>query len=217
MLDLKCKVKYNVLSGHNFFYRGKDDLSLSKYSPKAFWIFPSKSANLSRDLCTPWILKTSMTKGDLDTFFMRARNSVLMLQSQEERILEYRSTTSPSSTFWHKAGNLFVPDNHELNCTQTWNSLRHPKKLQQFSHTFIKKKKKIRVRALPLESLCFNWQQVLYIGTPSEDPFQVYPASLDIYPDIKQCHDTIQFVFPAKSIFFKYLQIKCKQIQPNKN
>lgn len=61
-------------------YRGKEDLSLSKYSPSAFCIFPSKSASLSSDLWTPWMLRTSITSGDLDTFFMSAKNSVLMLQ-----------------------------------------------------------------------------------------------------------------------------------------
>lgn len=62
-------------------YLGKDDRSLSRYSPSAFWIFPSRSASLSRDLCTPWMLSTSITRGDLDTFFMSAKNSVLMLKS----------------------------------------------------------------------------------------------------------------------------------------
>lgn len=63
---------------------GKDERSLSRYSPRAFWIFPSRSANLSRDLCTPWMFRTSITRGDFDTFFIRAKNSVLMLQVKSE-------------------------------------------------------------------------------------------------------------------------------------
>lgn len=63
-------------------YLGKDDRSLSRYSPSAFWIFPRRSANLSRERCTPWMLRTSITSGDFDTFFISARNSVLILQTK---------------------------------------------------------------------------------------------------------------------------------------
>lgn len=63
-------------------YLGKDERSLSRYSPSAFWIFPRRSASLSRDRCTPWMLRTSITSGDFDTFFISARNSVLILQTK---------------------------------------------------------------------------------------------------------------------------------------
>lgn len=56
---------------------GKEDLSRSRYSPRAFCILPSRSARRSRDLWTPWMLRTSITIGDLLTFFIRFRNSVL--------------------------------------------------------------------------------------------------------------------------------------------
>lgn len=69
-------------------YLGNEDLSLSRYSPRAFWIFPSRSASLSRDLCTPWMFSTSITRGDLVTFFIRARNSVLMLYGREKEKVE---------------------------------------------------------------------------------------------------------------------------------
>ena len=60
-------------------HRGKEALSLSKYSPRAFCIFPSRSASLSRDFCTPGMFRMSITRGDLATFFIRARNSELIL------------------------------------------------------------------------------------------------------------------------------------------
>lgn len=80
---------------------GKDERSLSRYSPRAFWIFPSRSANLSRDLCTPWMFRTSITRGDLDTFFIRAKNSVLMLQVKSEaRLLSaFMQCSQPSPPF----------------------------------------------------------------------------------------------------------------------
>ena len=65
-------------------YRGKEERSRSRYSPRAFWILPSRSASLSRDLCTPWMFKTSMIRGDLVTFFIRVRNSVLMLETKRD-------------------------------------------------------------------------------------------------------------------------------------
>lgn len=49
---------------------------------------------------------------------------------------------------------------------------------------------------------------MLDISTTSEDTLKVDPSSLNIYPDIKESHDTIQFVFPAKSIFLKHLEVK---------
>lgn len=60
-------------------YLGKEALSLSRYSPRAFWILPRRSASLSKDLCTPGMLTTSRTNGAFVTFFIRAKNSVLML------------------------------------------------------------------------------------------------------------------------------------------
>ena len=73
-------------------YLGNEDLSLSKYSPRAFWIFPRRSASLSRDLCTPWMFSTSITNGDFVTFFISAKNSVLMLWNKKEKhiTLDYR-------------------------------------------------------------------------------------------------------------------------------
>lgn len=60
-------------------YLGNEDRSLSRYSPRAFWIFPRRSASRSRDRCTPCMFSTSITKGDLVTFFISAKNSVLIL------------------------------------------------------------------------------------------------------------------------------------------
>ena len=60
--------------------RGNEALSLSKYSPNAFCILFSKSANRSSCRCTLGMFKTSITREDLATFFMRARNSVLTLK-----------------------------------------------------------------------------------------------------------------------------------------
>ena len=62
-------------------YLGNEALSLSRYSPRAFCILPSKSASLSNCLCTFGIFTTSITRGYLATFFIKARNSVLTLKS----------------------------------------------------------------------------------------------------------------------------------------
>lgn len=68
-----------IPSSRIIFYLGNEDLSLSRYSPRAFWIFPRRSASRSSDLCTPCMFSTSITKGDFDTFFISAKNSVLIL------------------------------------------------------------------------------------------------------------------------------------------
>lgn len=68
-----------------FTYLGKEDLSLSRYSPRAFWIFPRRSASRSRDLCTPCMFSTSITNGDFDTFFISAKNSVLILKNKDSK------------------------------------------------------------------------------------------------------------------------------------
>lgn len=44
------------------------------------------------------------------------------------------------------------------------------------------------------------------VGTTSKDAFQINPATLDINPNVKESHDTIQLVLPAQSIFLKHLQ-----------
>ncbi len=79
---------------------GKDERSLSRYSPSAFWIFPSRSASLSSDLWTPWMFRTSMTRGDLVTFFIRARNSMLMLWNQTSHMLNHESHAFFSTSVW---------------------------------------------------------------------------------------------------------------------
>lgn len=75
-------------------YLGKDDRSRSRYSPKAFWIFPSRSANRSRDRCTPCMFRTSITSGDLETFFIRAKNSVLILENKGELVSLCRGSSA---------------------------------------------------------------------------------------------------------------------------
>ena len=72
---------------------GKEALSLSRYSPRAFWILPSRSARRSRLFWTPGMFKTSITRGDLVTFFISARNSELMLLSVQK--YENRNITEP--------------------------------------------------------------------------------------------------------------------------
>lgn len=76
---------------------GKDERSRSRYSPNAFWIFPSRSANLSRDLWTPCMFRTSITSGDLETFFIRAKNSVLILENKREQVSLCRGPVGPAS------------------------------------------------------------------------------------------------------------------------
>lgn len=64
------------------------------------------------------------------------------------------------------------------------------------------------IKKLPLEPLGLHRQQVLDVSTASKDTLQVDPSPLDIYPDIKECHDTVQLVFPAKGILLKHLKFK---------
>lgn len=63
----------------------------------------------------------------------------------------------------------------------------------------------------PLESLSFYRQQMFDVSTASKDAFQINPATLDINPNIKESHDTIQLVLPAQSIFLKHLQEQMKE------
>jgi len=70
-------------------------------------------------------------------------------------------------------------------------------------------KKNKAIIKLPLEPLGLHRQQVLDVCTASKDTLEVDPSPLDIYPDIKQCHDTVQLIFPAKGIFLKHLKFKC--------
>lgn len=72
------------------------------------------------------------------------------------------------------------------------------------------------IKKLPLEPLGLHRQQVLDVCTTSKDTLQVDPSPLDIDPDIKECHDTVQLVFPAKGIFLKHLKFKrCVNIHFN--
>lgn len=66
-----------------FLYLGNEALSLSKYSPRAFWIFPRRSDKRSSCFWTLGMLTTSITKGERVTFFIRAKNSVLTLNSKQ--------------------------------------------------------------------------------------------------------------------------------------
>lgn len=93
-----AEMERHFSTSENNTYLGKDDRSLSRYSPSAFWIFPRRSASLSRDRCTPWMLRTSITSGDFDTFFISARNSVLILQSKPKprsALCEQRQAAPP--------------------------------------------------------------------------------------------------------------------------
>lgn len=54
--------------------------------------------------------------------------------------------------------------------------------------------------------MSFYRQQMFDVSTASKDAFQINPATLDINPNIKESHDTIQLVLPAQSIFLKHLQ-----------
>lgn len=54
--------------------------------------------------------------------------------------------------------------------------------------------------------MSFYRQQMFDVSTASEDAFQIDPATLDINPNIKQSHDTIQLVLPAQSVFLKHLR-----------
>lgn len=72
------------------------------------------------------------------------------------------------------------------------------------------------IKKSPLEPLGLHRQQVLDVCTASKDTLQVDPSPLDIYPDIKKRHDTVQLVFPAKGIFLKHLKFKqCVNIHSN--
>lgn len=70
-----------------------------------------------------------------------------------------------------------------------------------------KQKRKKAAKMLPLEPLGLNRKQMLDICTTSKDTLQVDPSPLDVYPDIKECHDTVQFVFPAEGILLKHLKV----------
>lgn len=59
--------------------------------------------------------------------------------------------------------------------------------------------------------MSFYRQQMFDVSTASEDAFQINPAPLDIDPNIKESHDTIQLVLPAQSIFLKHLQEQTKE------
>ena len=48
---------------------------------------------------------------------------------------------------------------------------------------------------------------MLDISTPSENPLQVDPPPLDIYPDIKEGIDPVQSVFPSHGIVLKHLEV----------
>lgn len=71
-----------------FLYLGNEALSLSKYSPRAFWIFPRRSDKRSSCFWTLAMLTTSITKGDRVTFFIRAKNSVLTLNSNKTSLIQ---------------------------------------------------------------------------------------------------------------------------------
>lgn len=64
---------------------GNEDLSRSKYSPSAFCILANRSASLSKLFSTPGMFTMSITSGDLATFFMRVKNSELMLEAEMHR------------------------------------------------------------------------------------------------------------------------------------
>lgn len=70
------------------------------------------------------------------------------------------------------------------------------------------RQEKNKIIKLPLEPLGLHRQQVLDVCTASKDTLQVDPPPLDIYPDIKKCHDTVQLIFPAKGIFLKHLKFE---------
>lgn len=59
--------------------------------------------------------------------------------------------------------------------------------------------------------MSFYRQQMFDVSTASEDAFQINPAALDINPNIKESHDTIQLVLPAQGIFLKHLQEQMKE------
>lgn len=43
------------------------------------------------------------------------------------------------------------------------------------------------------------------VSTACEDAFQINPAALNINPNVKEGHDTVEFIFPAQGIFLKNL------------
>lgn len=59
--------------------------------------------------------------------------------------------------------------------------------------------------------MSFYRQQMFDVSTASKDAFQINPATLDINPNIKESHYTIQLVLPAQSIFLKHLQEQMKE------
>lgn len=72
-----------------------------------------------------------------------------------------------------------------------------------------KQEKNKAIKKLPLEPLGLHREQVLDVCTTSEDTLQVDPSPLDIYPHIKECHDSVELIFPAKGIFLEHLKFKC--------
>lgn len=59
--------------------------------------------------------------------------------------------------------------------------------------------------------MSFYRQQMFDVSTTSKDALQINPATLDINPNVKESHDTIQLVLPAQSIFLKHLQEQMKE------
>lgn len=44
------------------------------------------------------------------------------------------------------------------------------------------------------------------VSTSCKDALQIDPATLDINPNIKQCHDAVQLILPAQGVFLKHLR-----------
>lgn len=63
-----------------------------------------------------------------------------------------------------------------------------------------------RIAHLHLEARCLYWQEVFDIRTATEDPLQINPSSLHVYPDIKALVDSIQSVIPRVGFLLKLLR-----------
>jgi len=120
-IKFKCRFKSKHSPTELYtLYLGNDDRSLSRYSPSAFWILLSRSARRSSCRCTLVMLRTSMTSGDLATFFISARNSVLTLIDTQEvlHLGDNLTHCGKSVTYYHTPpiSNVLLIQSLLINC-----------------------------------------------------------------------------------------------------
>lgn len=61
---------------------------------------------------------------------------------------------------------------------------------------------------LHLKARCLDRKKVFNVSAAAENTLKIYPATLNIYPDIKAIMDTIELVRPANRLLLKLLKVK---------